>query len=93
MFFRAENINHIFSYIHDTFSTSLFSILELLPKTPILLLIIFFIVEWIGRQQLYAIANLSLKWKRPIRHLMYNAIVIAIIWFSGKEQQFIYFQF
>ena len=93
IFFRAENINHAFSYIHDTFSKSLFSIPELLPKTPILLLIIFLIVEWIGRQQLYAIANLGLKWKRPIRHLMYYAIVIAIIWFSGKEQQFIYFQF
>ena len=93
VFFRAENISHAFSYIYDTFSMSLFSIPEVLPKTPIMLLTIFLIVEWIGRQQLYAIANLGLKWKRPIRHLMYYAIVIAIFWFSGKEQQFIYFQF
>jgi alginate O-acetyltransferase complex protein AlgI len=30
---------------------------------------------------------------KPLRWLIYYAIVFAIFWFSGKEQQFIYFQF
>ena len=51
------------------------------------------IIEWIGREENYAIANLGLKWKRPIRYAMYYALIMAIFWFGGKEQQFIYFQF
>jgi len=54
---------------------------------------IFFLIEWLGREGQYAIANLGLKWKRPIRYAMYYAIVIAIFWFGGNKQQFIYFQF
>jgi hypothetical protein len=51
------------------------------------------IIEWIGREENYAIANLGLKWKRPFRYAMYYALIMAIFWFGGKEQQFIYFQF
>jgi hypothetical protein len=54
---------------------------------------IFVFLEWLGREGEYAISNLGLKWKRPIRYAMYYAIIIAIFWFGGKEQQFIYFQF
>jgi hypothetical protein len=36
---------------------------------------------------------LGIKWGRPFRYAMYYAIIIAIIWFGGKQHQFIYFQF
>jgi len=61
--------------------------------TTIILVAIFVLVEWKGREGQYAISNLGIKWKRPIRYAMYYSIIIAIIWFGGKEQQFIYFQF
>ena len=61
--------------------------------TTIVLLVIFVVIEWIGREGQYAIAHLGLQWKRPIRYAMYYAILIAILWFSGQEQEFIYFQF
>ncbi|TXB61411.1 MBOAT family O-acyltransferase, partial [Phaeodactylibacter luteus] len=97
IFFRAENIGHAISYISKILSSSLFEI----PKfsgmrnalTTIILVAIFVLIEWKGRKDQYAIAHLGIKWKPPIRYAMYYAIVIAIFWFSGKEQQFIYFQF
>ncbi len=97
IFFRANNIGHAIGYISEILSPSLFSI----PKfagmgralTTIILVAIFVLVEWKGREGQYAISNLGIKWKRPLRYAMYYAIIIAIFWFGGKEQQFIYFQF
>lgn len=97
IFFRANNIGHAISYISEILSPSLFSI----PKFSgmrsalriIILVAIFVLVEWKGREGQYAIAHLGTKWKRPFRYALYYAIIIAIFWFGGKEQQFIYFQF
>lgn len=97
IFFRAENIAHAFSYISGILSTSLFEIPYFQRGTlaipTIILTLIFLLIEWQGREGQYAISHLGLKWKRPIRYAMYYAIIIAIFWFGGKEQQFIYFQF
>ncbi|SMO92603.1 D-alanyl-lipoteichoic acid acyltransferase DltB, MBOAT superfamily [Saccharicrinis carchari] len=97
IFFRANDIGHAISYIAEILSPSLFSI----PKfagmrsalATIMLVAIFVIVEWKGREGQYAIAHLGIKWERPIRYALYYAIIIAIFWFGGKEQQFLYFQF
>jgi D-alanyl-lipoteichoic acid acyltransferase DltB (MBOAT superfamily) len=97
IFFRAENISHAFSYITGIFSRSLFEIPKFGDRYNALITIIlvgvFVLIEWIGREGQYAIANLGLRWKRPLRYAMYYTIIISIFWFSGKEQQFIYFQF
>ena len=93
IFFRAENIGHAISYISEIFSSSLFTIPEIRPRNLILLILFFVLIEWLGREGQYAISQLGIKWKRPIRYAMYYAIIIAIFWFGGKEQQFIYFQF
>ncbi len=97
IFFRANNIGHAINYISEILSPSLFS----LPKfagmgkalITIIFVVIFVLVEWKGREGQYAISQLGIKWKRPLRYAMYYAIIIAIFWFGGKEQQFIYFQF
>ena len=97
IFFRANNIEHAFSYISEILSSSFFSV----PKfygmgkalTTIILVCIFTLFEWLGREQQYALAKLGLTWKRPLRYAFYYAIIVSIFWFSGKEQQFIYFQF
>jgi alginate O-acetyltransferase complex protein AlgI len=97
IFFRAENIGHAVNYLSEILSTSLFSA----PKfsgsqgalPTIILVCVFIFIEWIGREQQYAIANLGLKWKSPIRYTMYYTIIVVIILFGGKGQQFIYFQF
>lgn len=93
IFFRAENLTHAFSYVSGIFSKSLFSVPTIIPRFLTLLLIIFVIIEWLGREQQYAIAKLGMRWKSPFRYAMYYAIIIAIFWFAGEDQQFIYFQF
>jgi D-alanyl-lipoteichoic acid acyltransferase DltB (MBOAT superfamily) len=101
IFFRAENLMHAFSYIGEIFSSSVFIFPKgsdfigttLHPFTILLLISIFVIIEWFGRGGQYAIAQLGIRWKSPLRYAMYYAIIMAIFWFGGNEQQFIYFQF
>lgn len=93
IFFRAKNIEHAISYISKIISSSLFTIPEIRPRYLIFLIMLFVLIEWLGREGQYAISKLGLNWNRPYRYAMYYAIIIAIFWFAGKEQQFIYFQF
>lgn len=59
----------------------------------ILLVGVFVLIEWLGREGQYALAQLGLKWKKPVRYALYYSILLAIYLFSGKGQEFIYFQF
>jgi alginate O-acetyltransferase complex protein AlgI len=96
VFFRAENLSHAIQYVSDLFKhpgSFLLVSVYMKHKVIILLLLIFVLVEWFGREGQYAIAHLGIKWKRPFRYALYYVIIISIFWFSGKEQQFIYFQF
>jgi alginate O-acetyltransferase complex protein AlgI len=93
VFFRASSIKDAIIYINEIFSKSLFTIPAIMPKGTLLLVCIFFIIEWFGRENQYAIAKLGIKWKKPLRYAIYYAIILAIFWFGGKGQQFIYFQF
>ncbi len=97
VFFRANNVTHAIHYLMEIFSSSLFTKpsfvgMEHALRT-LVLVALFLIIEWFGRENEYALENLGLKWRRPIRFAMYYAIIILIFWFGGKEQQFIYFQF
>lgn len=102
IFFRAATITDAFSYIQNIFSKTLFSLpyisdrdsISLIAKKTLFILIaVFIIIEWLGREQQYAIAGLGLRWRKPFRYALYYSMIIAIFWFGGKEQQFIYFQF
>lgn len=93
IFFRAADMNHAFQYISSIFSKSLFSIPQILPKTSILLLTIFIIIEWLGREHKFALQEIGINWKKSMRRAFYFVIIFAIFYFGGKEQAFIYFQF
>jgi alginate O-acetyltransferase complex protein AlgI len=97
IFFRAASLGHAISYISEIFSPSLFSIPHFggMKKafTIGILTAVFLMIEWFGREGQYALSHLGLQWKRPVRYMMYYAILIAIFYFSGQDQQFIYFQF
>lgn len=93
VFFRSDNLNHAFSYFSGIFSKSLFSIPEIKPKTTVVLIFIFMIVEWFGRRDEYAIAQMFKNQSVFIRWSFYYLIVFAIFYFSENERQFIYFQF
>ncbi|MDO6439409.1 MBOAT family O-acyltransferase [Cyclobacterium sp. 1_MG-2023] len=97
VFFRANNIEHAISYLMGIFTAPFFSFP---PKVfsqetfiSLFLLLIFIIVEWIGREGQYALFYLDkIKYKYG-RWIIYIIIVFSIIIFSGSNQTFIYFQF
>lgn len=97
IFFRAENIGHAWSYISTIFSSSLFKVPHFHGREDALItlvfVVIFLFIEWQGREDQYALEKFGLKNKRVFRWLVYYAIVISVFWFSGSQQEFIYFQF
>jgi alginate O-acetyltransferase complex protein AlgI len=93
IFFRAESLTHAFAYIRSMCNESLFTKPTVFPKALLLILPVFILIEWLGREQQYAIANLGFKWPRPVRWSFYYVLIIFILMFMGKEQEFIYFQF
>jgi D-alanyl-lipoteichoic acid acyltransferase DltB (MBOAT superfamily) len=93
IFFRAENVGEAFIYLSTIFSSTLFALPEVLPKTIFLLLLIFLSIEWLGRENEYAIEKLHVRLPKPIRWAFYYVIAMIIFLFQGSPQQFIYFQF
>jgi len=93
IFFRAQNVTHALSYISGIFTKSLFTMPTVTPLVLFALIGLFIIIEWIGRQNQYAIAHFGLSWPKPLRWSFYYLIIAAIFYFNGVEQQFIYFQF
>jgi D-alanyl-lipoteichoic acid acyltransferase DltB (MBOAT superfamily) len=96
IFFRAESVTHAFDYILGIFKnphTFLIFNTYWEYRIIIILIVIFMIVEWIGREDQFAIQKIGMSWSRPMRYVIYYVIILAIFWFGGKEQQFIYFQF
>ena len=95
--FRAESVGKAFSYLTEVFSLSLFSTPQFESEnfiTPIIiLLLLFMFLEWFGRKNEYALANIGKNWRRPFRWTLYCSIILITIWYGGGEQQFIYFQF
>lgn len=57
------------------------------------LIVLFFILEWKGKETECPLFALVTSRKRFVRWLMYYSIVSIICFFAGNEQEFIYFQF
>ncbi|TRW23018.1 MBOAT family protein [Flavobacterium zepuense] len=97
IFFRAESMQHAWHFISHMFSRSLFAAPNFIEKKFAFLVLaiaaVFFIIEWVGRENHHALANLGERFKRPLRWCLYYALIAMIIIFGGKGEQFIYFQF
>ena len=98
IFFRAENIIHAFSYIGGIFSKSILEPPNFGGSKKSLMflcvIILFIFIEWLGRRDKFAIENIFLYFNKAWRFIIYNIIiVIMIFFFTGEKQSFIYFQF
>jgi alginate O-acetyltransferase complex protein AlgI len=91
--FRAKNLSNALEFIKGICSESLFLKPTQLPQTLLALLLLFILIEWLGREQQFAIAKLTLKWTPVMRYVFYISLICALFWFGSKEQQFIYFDF
>jgi len=98
IFFRANSIGHAFDIIAEIFSSSIFKTPQFeginMAITTLILIVIFILVEWFGREEQYAIARVGIVNNTFIRHTIYYVIVFLIIYLGNfNENQFIYFQF
>lgn len=99
IFFRAENLEHAINYISGIFSCTLFNYpkFEGMEKlwTIIILLVIFMLIEWKGRENQFAIEGIKKVGVKSLRWLTYITILITIYFYGnfGETVEFIYFQF
>lgn len=93
IFFRAESVTHAINYISGIISGSVLLKPQILPVSLLILLFLFILIEWIGREQQFAIAKFGFKWPRPLRWTFYILIVLFVLLLGGQQQKFIYFQF
>ncbi|MBL0310866.1 MAG: MBOAT family protein [Bacteroidetes bacterium] len=102
IFFRAESIGHAFQYVGDMLlglvhKAGYHQVYDLIMKGGlglVLLIGAFLLMEWVGREGQYALANVGMKWKRPVRWALYSFILFLIgMFMQTNETPFIYFQF
>jgi alginate O-acetyltransferase complex protein AlgI len=99
IFFRAESLSHAFSYIAEILSPSLFEIPRF-PRMPraimtTILISLFLLFEWIGREEKYAIEKIPIQFKSNVlRWGTYVLIGLSIFVFGNfNKTEFIYFAF
>jgi len=96
IFFRADNMTHALAYLTKLpmhlgsyFSWYFYSkYLEV-----IILIVLFVLFEWLGRNYLHPVQYVTDKLNRSARWLFYYLLSLSIFWYWGSEEQFIYFQF
>ena len=97
IFFRAATVKEAFIYIAGFFNRSLFSLPSFEGKKMALItffyIIILLFIEWKGREENFGIQNKALPKTKLFRLAFYYFLTLSILYFSGKEIQFIYFQF
>ena len=102
IFFRSDSVSGAVDYtvrmIVDLFDPTAMTgaygfVVNNVRPVILLIIVLFFMIEWLGRSSEYAIESLTLRWKQPTRWAFYYAIIFMVISYSGQKQGFIYFQF
>jgi D-alanyl-lipoteichoic acid acyltransferase DltB (MBOAT superfamily) len=102
IFFRSESVASAFDYCKRmmlglvntaSFHEAYNFLTTQMGFGRLLILCLFFIVEWMGRGNKYALEDFALKWPRTRRLAFYYCIIILIVLYPGLKQEFIYFQF
>ena len=93
VFFRAENVVHAIHYLRGIFNASLVSPIEYFSNVLLLLILLFLLLEWVGRESEYALERLAFKSNKAFRWSFYLVLTMLIIVYMDNQQDFIYFQF
>ena len=92
IFFRSVTVTDAFGYVRRMF-VNVWSVPEVRPWQVMLLVLMFFIVEWTGRHNTFAIELTGRTWQRPARWAFYYLLAAFILMYAQQQQVFIYFQF
>jgi D-alanyl-lipoteichoic acid acyltransferase DltB (MBOAT superfamily) len=99
VFFRSASIQDAFMYLKQMFRADLFKIPyfpNIRNSIPVFIYLLFFIIiEWIGRENHYAIQKFGMRVSGFYRWTFFYVITFSIFYFfaKGKVTEFIYFQF
>ncbi len=93
VFFRAPNIETAINYIGKVFSKSLFISPEIFPSKEFLLILFLLLIEWVQRDKQHPLDLSGKKMPTIFRWAVYSVFILIIFYYSGNQQQFIYFQF
>lgn len=97
IFFRAESMRHAFEYIAGIFNKSIVNYTSIDKNgkvlTCIALVILFVVIEWLGRDGKYALEKFGKGKYRILNWMIYYILILLIFVFGGAQQDFIYFQF
>jgi D-alanyl-lipoteichoic acid acyltransferase DltB (MBOAT superfamily) len=94
--FRAESASQASIYFRNIFRPK--SATDILASYPeayatVGFVVVLLIVEWIQKNRIHGLNFASLRFPHLLRFVIYTVIIIFIVWFAGKPEQFIYFQF
>lgn len=93
--FRADNVSVAYEYIKNIFSWEAKNIIDsfIFETNGIgFFIILMLFVEWFQRRNKHGLEISTIR-KAWIRIVIYYAIIASMLYFMGKEQTFIYFQF
>lgn len=94
--FRANTIEEAWNYICRLFSKSLFSVPWLDSRhyyLPVIIsIVLMLVVEWLQRNKEHAFDLSGIK-SHVLKFGIYYVMVVALFWFGGRAESFIYFQF
>lgn len=102
IFFRAKSVTEAVQYIKSMFlglvqsksyKDSMNFVNSRISLSLLFVIGLFFIIEWLGREKQYALAEFGFKWPKLVRWTAYCCIIWIVFYLNGREQQFIYFQF
>ena len=93
IFFRADSVGHVFSYLGSIFSSSIFSFsLENRHLQCFASILITMVIEWIQRKKEYALDLEGVK-SLFLRYAIYLVVILVTLVFSTDSSAFIYAQF
>jgi len=95
IFFRAKDLDQAWYIVTNIFTEDIFKAPKLPDEANIVIYAIYLmlIIEWLGRENNFALEKFGMRWYRPIRWLFYIVIFLLCMILIGEEQAFIYFQF
>ena len=95
IFFRSPDLSAAGAYITHLFSASILTKPQMDIRVYLFIawILIFIMLEWIGRREEYAIQKMAFTKPAVFRYGLYYGLVMAVFLFARKEQEFIYFQF
>ena len=93
--FRSDNLSIACNYIQRMFTDWNFSATPHIGKRVFVFIALMLSIEWIKRESPHPfdIAGNGLLKYRPMRWATYILLCLCILFFSGQQGQFIYFQF